>query len=232
MQDGQRRAEAAARRRSRKLDRRLELFFGAGVGLLALFVSAYTVYLQRQQLKVQAWPRLTIEADSQPGSGSEEIHSTLLLRNRGVAPAEIRTMRLAFAGTDLPSWKEWSEAVARELGIEGFEFSRTGAPIGTVIGVGQDVPLLVTSSRRTVAVMEADRETTISVCYCSMLEDCWVLDVANDEQTTTSVARCPTYAKKFVSWPREEDEAWAAGVLEAGAARGPGVRGDAAPDAR
>jgi hypothetical protein len=222
MEDEQRRVETE--RRSRKLERRLELFFGAGVGLLALFVSAYTVYLQRQQLKVQAWPRLTVEADSQPGSGSDDLRSAVVLRNRGVAPAEIRTMSLAFAGKALPSWKEWSESVSRELGIDGFQFSKVSAPIGTVIGVGQDVPLFVTSSRRTVAALAADKETSMSFCYCSMLDDCWVLSVVNDEQTTSAVSRCPTHEKKFIAWPREEDEAWAASILEAGAA-------PAAPDA-
>ena len=81
MEEGQRHA-VASRRRSRRLGLRMELIVSGTVGLLALFVSAYTVYIQRQQLKVQAWPRLTFESDSQPGDTPSDVRFSLSLRNR------------------------------------------------------------------------------------------------------------------------------------------------------
>lgn len=74
------------------------------VGLLAIFVAAYTVYVQRQQLKVQAWPRLALEYDLQSGANRDESQLTLSLTNRGFAPAEVRQMHVVVGGTKVTNY--------------------------------------------------------------------------------------------------------------------------------
>jgi hypothetical protein len=53
------------------------------VGLLALCVSAYTAYIQRQQVRATVWPILEFDSSNSP-----DIHFTLA--NKGVGPALIR----------------------------------------------------------------------------------------------------------------------------------------------
>ena len=198
---------------------RMEVLLSGSVGLLALFVSAYTVYIQRQQLKVQAWPRLTIEVDSQRGSGPDEAHTTISLKNRGVAPAEVRAMQMTFEGHAVTDWQDYLVRLMGSRGLYGdLRISKAFSPLGSVLGVGQEVPLLATESLRTDALLIADEKSTISICYCSVLDDCWLLEVpARGVSTTAPVAHCPTYATNFGQVDKLEKE-WAERFLDAGEA--------------
>src|SRR5689334_17738839 len=75
------------------------------IGLLALCVSGYTAYIQRQQVRAQVWPYL------EPGiSGSKR---ELLLFNKGVGPAIIEGVQVLVDGKPQRNWN----AVFRALGL-------------------------------------------------------------------------------------------------------------------
>src|SRR5271168_5107536 len=98
---------------------RLEALASGFVACLALLVSAYTVYIQRQQLKVQVWPRLAPFSEGQVGSNTSEVHISFGLKNRGVAPAEVRSVQVTFDGEAMPDWKAWFERAKRKQGVQG-----------------------------------------------------------------------------------------------------------------
>jgi hypothetical protein len=212
------RETVASRRWSRELARRLEMALTGSVGMLALCVSAYTVYVQRQQLKVLSWPRLTIEGDSKRGSDASQIRLTLSLKNRGIAPAEVRSMHIEVGKKSVSNWLDWLKAMQKLQGSNVLgSFSTAYSPAGNAIGVGQDVPLFVTESLQTAALIAADDATVISICYCSVLDDCWILeDALSGDATTSPVARCPTYPTRFAAVPDELNTTWTANVLDAG----------------
>jgi hypothetical protein len=194
---------------------RIEVIVSGLIGLLALFVSAYTVYVQRQQLKVQAWPRLTLELEADRAAPAGRSRATLLLRNRGVAPAEIRAMRLSLGGRDMTDWLDWLTAVGQRQGVKTISFDEATTPVGMVLGVGQDLVLLGTESLPTQAMLNADAESSIDVCYCSVLDDCWVLTIppARGRPTTKAVAECPKYPA-FLGASESQANEWARAFLE------------------
>ena len=57
------------------------------VGVLALVVSAYTAYVQRQQVRAQVYPIVSFST----GYSDEDIH--MKLSNKGSGPAIIRHWR-------------------------------------------------------------------------------------------------------------------------------------------
>ena len=61
------------------------------VGVCALFVSGYTAYVQRQQVRAAVWPILEFESSNTP-----DIHFTL--SNKGVGPAIIRHVTVTVDG--------------------------------------------------------------------------------------------------------------------------------------
>ena len=73
-------------------------------------------------------------------------------------------------------------------------------------------------------MMTASDETSLSICYCSVLEDCWILDApGGGDATTTPVAHCPTYATKFVArGPRRWRRRSLRSILHGGTAAGSG----------
>src|SRR5437660_7763400 len=67
------------------------------VGFLALCVSGYTAYMQRQQVRAAVWPILEFYSSNAP-----DIHFTLA--NKGVGPAIIRHVMVKVDGQPVKTW--------------------------------------------------------------------------------------------------------------------------------
>ena len=75
------------------------------VGFLALCVSGYTAYMQRQQVRAAVWPILEFDSSNGP------IHFTLA--NKGVGPAIIKHV---IVKVDDQPVKNWAEVLEKILG--------------------------------------------------------------------------------------------------------------------
>src|SRR6201997_297720 len=85
------------------------------VGFLALCVSAYTAYTQRQQVRAAVWPILEFDTSNGP-----DIHFTLA--NKGVGPAIIRHVIVKI---DNQPVKNWNEALDKLVGPGKHHFSES-----------------------------------------------------------------------------------------------------------
>ncbi|HEX6834067.1 MAG TPA: hypothetical protein VF132_11090 [Rudaea sp.] len=152
------------------------------VGLLALCVSGYTAYLQREQVRAQVWPYL------EPGmSGSRR---EIILSNKGVGPAIIRNVQMTVDGKPQRNWTD----VFHALGIH-YDHHIPYSTINGIVLAGNDHidQLLFPTSEDFNLYSHQARRVNLKVCYCSSLGDCWQFD---DSVTTTSeqhrpVDRCP-----------------------------------------
>lgn len=149
------------------------------VGLLALGVSAYTAMLQQQQVRAQVWPRLQLMT-----SGSMQ---EMLVLNKGVGPAVVRSVRLSVGGVVQRDWK----MLEQTLGITPAEYVQSTVN-GTVISGGEryvmaNFPDKPVWDRIRPQLQRLDRR----VCYCSTLEECWVVATgAGGANEYTAVDRC------------------------------------------
>src|SRR6476659_10399204 len=84
---------------------RYETVIATIVGLLALCVSGYTAYMQRQQVRAAVWPIL--EFDSRNGP------IQFILANKGVGPAIIKHV---IVRVDDQPVKNWYEVLQKILG--------------------------------------------------------------------------------------------------------------------
>ncbi len=73
------------------------------VGFCALCVSAYTAYVQRQQVRAAVWPILAFDSANGP------IH--FILANKGVGPAIIKNVIVKVDGEPVRNWKEALEKI-------------------------------------------------------------------------------------------------------------------------
>ena len=85
---------------------RYDVVIATVVGLLALCVSGYTAYMQRQQVRAAVWPILEFYSSNAP-----DIHFTLA--NKGVGPAIIRNIIVRV--DDQPA-RNWQEVFDRLIG--------------------------------------------------------------------------------------------------------------------
>jgi hypothetical protein len=163
------------------------------VGLCALGVSAYTAYVQRQQVRAAVWPILEFD------SGNGPIHFTLA--NKGVGPAIIRLVIVMVDGQPVRNWKE---ALEKILG-PGEHLGSESDMSGHVLAAGEsrtvftphdaeNNPLNFDKLNPLWVKMNKERlRVSVEICYCSTLDECWTLRASGlAPSTTTETRHCPT----------------------------------------
>ncbi|HLW34632.1 MAG TPA: hypothetical protein VKS98_03145 [Chthoniobacterales bacterium] len=162
------------------------------VGFLALCVSGYTAYMQRQQVRAAVWPILEFDSSNGP-----DIHFTVA--NKGVGPAIIRHV---IVKVDNRPVKRWDEALDKFVGPGKHHFSESDIT-GHVFASNEsmdvftprdeDENVLNDKSKPLWVEMNKDRaRVSVEICYSSTLGDCWTLRSGGiTPGTTTATKRCP-----------------------------------------
>lgn len=172
---------------------RYETAVATFIGLLALAVSAYTAYVQRQQARAQVMPILQFGTSNMP-------HLMVLVDNKGVGPALIKHVVVTVDGEAQPDWHHvlgklmgpgthhFSESDIHQLTLSANETVTILTPYDDK---GQ--PLLVGAPGSPSALFDEGRlHIGIEVCYCSTLNDCWILSASGrGADTTAEVRACP-----------------------------------------
>lgn len=160
----------------------LGLIVASAIGLLALLVSGYTAYIQRQQVRAQVWPYATIAYQDQD--------NRLSIFNKGVGPATLRTVRVTVDGKP---HRNWASALTA-LGLSGVEYGHSTVS-ETVLSPGESLAVLIFKdpsvySRFRQAMNARGR---MDFCYCSTLEECWAFEdrPAPVKPVTKPVSECP-----------------------------------------
>jgi len=163
----------------------LAAVIAALVGFLALMVSAYTAYIQRQQTRAQVWPRLLV--------GDRPADRLVVIYNKGMGPAIVRSVQVYVDGRPQP---DWDHVVA----AQGYKLSAPpkSSTIGSVvISPGEELHLLrFASDADFTQAIYGDKSAELRICYCSVLNDCWVMDdrQKNPAFRVVEVESCPVDA--------------------------------------
>jgi hypothetical protein len=173
---------------------RYETVIATLVGILALAVSGYTAYVQRQQLRAAVWPILQYDTSNEP-----DIHFTLA--NKGVGPAIIRHVIVRVDGKPV---KNWAEALEEMVGPGGGKHFSESNITGHVFSAGESMTVLtpeddnekpVTFDKTNplwIALNKNRFRVTVEICYCSTLGECWTLRGDGNNSSTIETRTCPT----------------------------------------
>jgi hypothetical protein len=181
------------------------------VGVSALLVSAYTAYVQRQQVRAQVYPIIQYTN----GWGEEDVH--VHIANKGSGPALIRDVRVSLDGKPLHSWLELIErlglrdharlhkvgfssfgrstiAAGEQLQVLSFACQRPEPQPPKVDAAAPKEPASFEPSDPVCAKLaKALQQLTISVCYCSTLDDCSIFsDEPGRDSETKESRHCPS----------------------------------------
>jgi hypothetical protein len=152
------------------------------IGVLALFVSGYTAYVQRQQVRAQVWPYLL--------SANYDPEFSIKVLDKGVGPAIVRSMQLWVDGRTQRDWKQ----VMQALGLPPVRL-RTSTVNDNVLSANETVSMIVFPNAETYQrFRDASRDRVgMEICYCSTLDECWLYSDRKPEVRAahTSVERCP-----------------------------------------
>jgi hypothetical protein len=172
---------------------RYDVVIATIVGFLALCVSGYTAYMQRQQVRAAVWPILEFD------SGNGPIRFTLA--NKGVGPAIIKHV---IVKVDNQPVKTWYQVLDKLLG-PGEHRGEEADMNGHVFSAGQSLDVFAPHNEANNPLnfdklnplwMKMNKErfrVTVEICYCSTLGECWTLRAGGrGPGTTTETRRCPT----------------------------------------
>jgi len=179
-------------------ERRTELFIGACVvliSMISLFVAVSANRTQERLLAASNWPYLQYNSSNVDGAGKSVISFNLV--NNGVGPARIRWFDLRYHGRSMRNSRELLRECCLQHAARAVPTTTVSTVRRRVLAPDEGVAFLrVPLQEPTEATWQAlNREAfnvQLRVCYCSVLDDCWMLDT--DKPEPEPIARCPVMA--------------------------------------
>jgi hypothetical protein len=176
--------------------RRYETIIATLVGVSALFVSGYTAYVQRQQVRAAVWPILE-------SSSSNEPDIRFVIANKGVGPAIVGHVAVTVDGQAV---RTWHDALVKILGPGRYSYTQSTIR-GHVLAAGEVLnPFVWKESQATgtaeqtkelrTKLDEARQRVEMEICYCSTLGECWTLRTGPGGKSITETRTCPPSSDK------------------------------------
>jgi hypothetical protein len=171
---------------------RYETVIATLVGILALAVSGYTAYTQRQQVRAAVWPILEYGSSNLP-----DIHLTVA--NKGVGPAIVRHVIVRVDGEPV---KNWAQVIAK-LADPGRHYYESDLS-GHVFAAGESMNIFTPlddnlkpfpfdkNNPLAVTLNKGRFRVSVEICYSSTLGECWTLRSDGNTSSTIENRACPT----------------------------------------
>ena len=163
---------------------------GVFIAVVALYAALKESAAVRQQTAAAVWPFVQLLIEDY--DSDEEATFSMAFVNAGVGPAKLGGVRLVLDGEPM---RDWAHAVTTVGGDTETPVSRNFLN-GRVLRPDEQVDMIRTTdpglARRFQAAI-ADPDNSISYCYCSIFDECWLADSRRDLQNPESVEACPEY---------------------------------------
>jgi len=141
------------------------------IGLVTAFTSIYSAYVDREYSRASVWPRLEIFRSFSGDSFSYGVS------NNGTGPAVIKYAKVHDGEKYVKSWRE----------IESFENIIQSHISTRILSPQNSIMPVAYQGESADALATADTSITIELCYCSIYDECWVIDRSN---RPTNVQAC------------------------------------------
>jgi hypothetical protein len=165
---------------------------GVFIAVLALYAALTESAAVRQQTSAAVWPFVQITtADFDSG---DRAGFALSVTNAGVGPALVHSMRVVIDGEPM---HDWAHVVARLGGTPDDQVERNSVS-NRVLSPGQKVDLIATTSpalARAFHAVVGNPENSVSLCYCSIFDDCWLVDSRRPALNPESLETCPDFGE-------------------------------------
>jgi hypothetical protein len=144
------------------------------VAVASLVLAIDQTRTQRKQLAAAVWPSVRVVYSNFEDAAHPQHR--LYLANGGVGPARIQSFSISWQGKPVTDVNDWSKAACPNVPRDWVYGTQTGQ----ILSPG--APGTIVSHERETA-RDDDRciqetmlgKAEVSVCYCSALEDCWVV---------------------------------------------------------
>jgi hypothetical protein len=140
------------------------------VALSSLAIALYEVRMMREHDRISVWPYATFFHSDSGGIYTYNV------RNAGIGPALIRSFEVLIDGKPQRNWGDVVDQLGVDLRGTPSNYSSFGK--GTVLLPAAKVSLLSIGPGAGSLAFHRAAQPRLSVraCYCSLYEQCWLLD--------------------------------------------------------
>ena len=160
---------------------RLDIIFGA----LAVVLSCVSVFIaiehgrtMERLVAANTWPNISYGTSNESADGKGDVIS-FELTNTGVGPARIETIELFYKDKPMANWSALLVAAVGH-GTYNYDSSRL---LGEVMPARDEIHgMILHKDMNRPGVWDTlnveRRKVRMRVCYCSVFDECWVMDTA------------------------------------------------------
>ena len=174
------------------------------VGLSAILISVVSLYVAIQHGKTMehmveatTWPYVEVDHSRAPADGAPAI--SYYVQNNGVGPAKIESFELSYKGKALTDARALLDACCTSPGAAKPHYQSSSIR-DRVVPTRESIMLFRAlgpelTPEQFAALDVARQELHAKVCYCSVLEECWLRD--SDKPKPERVKACPAVAVPY-----------------------------------
>jgi hypothetical protein len=163
---------------------------GVIIAVVAMYAALTESAAVRAQTAAAVWPFVQLSIEN--SDTGEMAHFAIAFTNTGVGPARMRSMQALIDGEPVVDWVGAIERLDGELTDRvGRDFisNRVLSPQEKVEAFSTSDPGL---ARKFMAV-SASPGTSLTYCYCSIFDDCWLADSTRKMYDPEPVEACPDF---------------------------------------
>ena len=159
------------------------------LGVSAVFISLMSLFLAIQHGRVMekmvqatTWPYVMVRFSTSNPDGSP--HVRLLVANKGVGPAKVESLEVFYRDTAQPGGEALLQAILKPADQHHLPFLQSDV-VNSVMAANDVVDIVDIDAARfapeeTQALRAAMSELSFRVCYCSVFDECSVLDTRKE----------------------------------------------------
>jgi len=163
---------------------------GIFIAVVALYAALKESAAVRQQTAAAVWPFVQMAIEDFDNGDAAAF--TMAFVNVGVGPAKVRGLRIEIGGVPVRNWTQAVEVLDGDPGSKvsrNFLGGRVMRPEERVELISTMDPDLARRFQRAIATPA----NSVSYCYCSIFDECWLADSRRDLQDPEPVAVCPDF---------------------------------------
>jgi len=153
-------------------------FVAVAMAIAAVVVAVYETSLMREHARLSVKPSVWLEKNSRIRMKDDVGEFELLIKNKGLGPANLGYFTIQDQGEYLNFWHEFLSHVPLEGDDDKsiLEISETVAPQEYALPGGDEISVFSIRAPSDLIrrVIEASDQYKITICACSFYNECWV----------------------------------------------------------
>lgn len=163
------------------------------ISLCSLFLAIENGSAMHQLVAANSWPFLKIGVSNGDENGRPLL--ALVMQNKGVGPAKVRTLEVSYKGRFVSGPRPLIEAILGPDAGAKVAFTKSRI-VGSVLSSRESVNFTAVVEKDVApaqlnALAQGGEKIGLRVCYCSVFDECWMLDHIKGTSEPLPIKACP-----------------------------------------